>query len=256
MNFTLSGIEQVCSGALIAPTLVVTAGHCIYDEVGAMGLNYYFTKPGVALDAAVDSSIKQPKILKVFTKPGYLVNAADQKDDIAIIQLDYPLATTGFIRLATTAEILKLTKAQSLSGYGFGYVYETNASYSPYAREYSLNWQIPSISPPTTIQVYSTSATACSGDSGGPITAISETGEEILVAVMSGAAQVVNYCGSPGSDGKYIMKVTVVDTYKALIPTIAPTPVKKITKINCYKGKIKKVVSGVNPKCPKGYVKR
>ena len=86
------------------------------------------------------------------------------------------------------------------------------------------------------------------------------SGEEILLAVMSGAARVVDECGTVGPDGDYTMQATVVDTYmyliKNVVPSPAPTPTKKTIKINCYKGKVKKVVIGTNPKCPKGYVKR
>ena len=259
MTFKLSGIEQVCSGALLAPTLIVTAGHCIYDESGAMGTGYFFTKPGAELDAAINPAAKYPKISKVFTQPGYVVNAANQKDDIAFVQLDIPLATSGFIRLATADEVAKLISAQPLKGYGYGHVYETNKPYSVYAREYAVNWELPNTTPPTTVEIKGTTAVACSGDSGGPITTTSASGEEILVAVMSGAAAVVNHCGTAGSDGRYTMQVTVVDSFKALMPVIAvPKPsasptAKKRYKITCVKGKVKKYVTGTNPKCPAGY---
>ena len=259
MTFKLSGIEQVCSGALLAPTLIVTAGHCIYDESGAMGTGYFFTKPGAELDAAINPAAKYPKIAKVVTQPGYVVNAANQKDDIAFVQLDMPLATSGFIRLATADEVAKLISAQPLKGYGYGHVYETNKPYSVYAREYAVNWELPNTTPPTTVEIKGTTAVACSGDSGGPITTTSASGEEILVAVMSGAAAVVNHCGTAGSDGRYTMQVTVVDSFKALMPVIAvPKPsasptAKKRYKITCVKGKVKKYVTGTNPKCPAGY---
>lgn len=258
MSFKLSGIEQVCSGALLAPTLLVTAGHCIYDESGAMGTNYYFTKPGTELDAAINPAVKYPKIQKVFVKPGYVVNAANQRDDIAFVQLDLPLATSGFIRLATAEEIAMLTSSQVLKGYGYGHVYETNKPYSVYAREYAVNWEIPTTTPPTTVEIKGTTSVACSGDSGGPITTTSAAGEEILVAVMSGAASVVNHCGTVGADGRYTMQVTVVDSYRSFMPVIATpkpsdSPTVKRYKITCVKGKIKKFVTGTNPKCPSGY---
>ena len=40
---------------------------------------------------------------------------------------------------------------------------------------------------------------------------------------------------------------------KLAAPTIAP---KKIKVINCVKGKLSRKISGVNPKCPKGFVKK
>jgi len=250
----MSGVEQVCSAALLSPTVLVTAGHCIYDENGAMGTNYYFTKPGVALDAAIDPSAKKIKIAKVYVQPNFKNDAANQFDDIAYVELDSPIATTGFIKIATADEVAALTAGQTLKGYGFGHVYETNAPYAIYAREYSVNWETQTQNPPKTVQVNSTTSVACSGDSGGPLTITNSKGEEVVVAVMSGAARVINYCGTAGADGKFIMQATVVSSYDSIKPAAATykSPVKRY-KITCTKGKIKKSVTGTNPKCPAGY---
>lgn len=259
-TFKNDGVERVCSGALIRPTVVVTAGHCVYGSSGQLGTDYIFTKPGTPLDAAIDPNARQPKILKIFTKPGFDVNRVGLPDDIAFIQLDTPLASTGFIRVATSAEIANLKDQEIAKGYGFGAVYETGADYSVYPREYHIHWNIPKSNSATTINLNSSEATACRGDSGGPVTTILPNGEEVLLAVISGAARVIQFCGTPGADGEYTMQATNVQGYLSLIApllaTATPAPTKKIIKINCYKGKIKKVVSGTNPKCPKGYVKR
>ena len=262
ITFKSAGIERVCSGALIAPTVVVTAGHCVYDSKGNIGTDYYFTAPGIALDAAINPNVKPVKFLKAFSKSGFDVNAPGLPYDIAFIQLDSPLAKSGFIRVATATEVSKLADNEIAKGYGYGAVPELGMGYSIYPREYHIHWNAPKIFPASTIHLNSDSASACTGDSGGPITTVLPTGEEILLAVMSGAARVVEECGTQGIDGEYNMQATVVDTYLPLIKqllsaaTPSPTPTKKIVSIKCYKGKTKKVVSGTNPKCPKGYVKR
>ena len=260
ITFKHQGIDQLCSGALISPILIVTAGHCVYDEKGGVGTNYYFTKPGVALDAAINPKVKPVKFYKHFSKPGFDVNIPGQPDDIAFIQLDSPLATSGFIRVATADEISNVSDKEIAKGYGYGAVFETGMQYSIYPREFHIHWNKPTTTPPSRVELNSDVATACTGDSGGPITTVLPSGEEILLAVMSRAARVLNDCGTVGPDGEYTMQGTVVDSYKYLIknvvPSPTPKPTKKIIKITCYKGKVKKVITGANPKCPKGYVKR
>ena len=104
-TFQLNGASYVCSGALLSPTVIATAAHCTTDELGNMSSDYVFAAPGVALDAPIDPNAKRPKVTKVFTVPGYKLAATNESDDIAFLQLDMPIATKGFIRVATALEI-------------------------------------------------------------------------------------------------------------------------------------------------------
>ncbi|MFM8447985.1 MAG: hypothetical protein ACKN92_07475, partial [Candidatus Nanopelagicaceae bacterium] len=66
-------------------------------------------------------------------------------------------------------------------------------------------------------------------------------------------------------DGLFYMQVSLVSGFLPLIsselqksfllpkPTPTPTVKPKIYKITCVKGKIKKYITGTNPKCPVGY---
>ena len=241
--------QSVCSGILIAPKIIVTARHCVKSDSGIDGSNYLFTNPGARIDGAPSSA----KVARIVISD----------EDLAFIILDLPLSGATFLKIADKATIEALTYMYPLSGHGYGAVFETSASYSSIVRKYSLDWT-PSgqdSNSRNTYELVSSLSTPCRGDSGGPITATLASGEQVLLGVLSGAANVQNACGTPGSDGLYRIKVTLVHPYLNLVPeytevptaTQNPKPTKKIVKITCVKGKVIKTISGTNPKCPKGY---
>jgi hypothetical protein len=252
-SFTQAGIDQVCSGVLVSPIIIASAAHCTIDAMGNKSTNYIFTPPGTALDAPLNPAVRRPQVVKIFSSTG----------DIVFIQLDIPLATKGMIRVATSSEVTALDHQSEVMGYGFGKVFETGDLYSAYVRRYPLMWSADHDAT-NTLLITSKTATACVGDSGGAITARLSSGEEVLVAVMKGAASVVDGCATP-VNGVYTMMATAVHPYLNLISEILATPVttpapttspapKKI-KILCTKGKIKKYIYAVKPQCPKGYKK-
>lgn len=258
-TFKLGGIDQICSGSVLAPTVVVTAAHCVQNTLDEKSTDYIFAAPGVALDAPINPNVKRPLVTKVVTVPGFVLTDANQKDDIAFLILDIPIAAKGFIRVATQSEISSLNPGTGLTGYGFGFVPEENLSYSNFTRKFPLEWSLPKPGI-NSVEVSSTTSSACLGDSGGSITTKLSTGEEVLVGVTSGAASVSNRCGTL-IDGRYTMRITMVFPYLDLvkneltIPASTPSPkaITKLFKIICVKGKTKKTYSGKNPKCPSGY---
>jgi hypothetical protein len=243
-------IPSVCSGILIAPTIIVTARHCVRNDSGVDGSGYVFTNPGNRVDGLGAGA----KISRVVISD----------EDLAFIILDIALKGAEYLKVADMATIAAISDLTPLSGYGYGAVFETSEPYSPLVRKYALDWRSGGKDPKfnNTYELTSKSSSACRGDSGGPVIVTLGNGERALVAVISGAANVQNACGTLGSDGLYRMRVTLVSPYLSLVPEYtgvplaepAPTPTKKTVKITCIKGKVTKVISGSKPKCPKGYV--
>lgn len=258
-TYEIAGVPKICSGALLAPTVIVTAAHCVVDSAGNKSSKYVFAAPGVALDAPIDPNVKMPSVVKVFLNPSYLTAESKNQEDIAFVQLDTPLATKGFIRVATPSELNSLPDKSVLTGYGFGDVFENGADYSPFAKSYPLTWNLEKAGT-YSLDITSPSAAACLGDSGGPITFKLSSGEEVLVAVLDSAAEIFDHCGS-AVNGIYSMKATSVYPYLNLVSdllkvpslVIAPKPAAKKYKITCLKLKTKKYVTGTNPRCPAGY---
>ena len=243
-------IPSVCSGILIAPTIIVTARHCVRNDSGVDGSGYVFTNPGNRVDGLGAGA----KISRVVISD----------EDLAFIILDIALKGAEYLKVADMATIAAISDLTPLSGYGYGAVFETSEPYSPLVRKYALDWRSGGKDPKfnNTYELTSKSSSACRGDSGGPVIVTLGNGERALVAVISGAANVQNACGTLGSDGLYRMRVTLVSPYLSLVPEYtgvplaepAPTPTKQTVKITCIKGKVTKVISGSKPKCPKGYV--
>ena len=263
-TFKVNGVSDLCSGALISPTFIATAAHCVTGYDSKRHTDFIFTPPATKLDAPINS-VTQPKVLKLTIPEGYFKTESSEVNDIAFIQLDKPLATKGFIQIATDVEVSTILENAALKGYGFGAVYETGETYSLVAREYGLNWSKPKADSTQIFQLSSKNSVACSGDSGGPITFTPSSGPEVLVGVLHGAAFVSNRCGTTAPDGLYYMQVSLISSFLPLIneelkksfqlptPTPTATAKPKIYKITCLKGKTKKYLTGANPKCPIGY---
>ncbi len=103
---------------------------------------------------------------------------------------------------------------------------------------------------------------ACSGDSGGPVTALYK-GESIYLGTTPLGFTPGYYCGAGRSrvSEKPIGFFSPVYKHRDLIEAAenfikaSSTPATN-APIICYKGKLTKKISGKNPKCPKGFKKK
>ncbi|KAI9688329.1 MAG: hypothetical protein M1820_010257 [Bogoriella megaspora] len=92
------------TGWLIAPQLVVTAGHCVYDWSHGLGrcisVKAYIGYNG--RDSVTTGLAQQRRGLKIVTTGGWLQSAANRPNDVAFIQLDAPFKDAKYIRWTPT----------------------------------------------------------------------------------------------------------------------------------------------------------
>lgn len=254
-TFLDNGTPSLCNGALVAPTVIATARHCVVNEQGIFATNYVFSAPGARLDAPIDGTKVPTGINRLVIPQQSPVTGIDSRLDLAFIITNRPFTSGKPILFATPQQIAELSEVSSIAGYGYGAVYETGEKYSSLPRKFDLSWRGISLTEGTTsmYELLSEETAACKGDSGGPITAKLSDGREVLVGVISGAAETVEGCGTKLSDNYYRSRITLTHPYVAQIPPSALSSSPKSKKIVCVKGTKKRVVTGVNPKCPKGF---
>lgn len=257
VGFTYSdnGVPSLCSGALVAPDVIATARHCVVNRQGVAGTNYVFSSPGAKLDAPIDGSKVPTGVKQVIIPQQSPTTGLDFRLDLAFIVINKAFANGTPISFATPEEVAALSDSSAIAGYGYGAVFETGATYSSLPRKFDLSWKGSYLVEGTTTlyELLNENNIACRGDSGGPITVRLTSGKEVLIGAVSGAGEVANGCGTKLSDGFYHLRMTVFHPYINQIPKPTVTPAPKIKKITCIKGSKKKIIIGVNPKCPKGY---
>jgi len=160
------GDTLVCSGTVIAPHAILTAGHCLDSEL-----------PDIAVGDTLAAATRQ-RALAAFPHPDFDPSTLDH--DIAVVIVDPPLAiaplSIGATLAATAGSTIRIV------GYGWTVANDT----TPPARRTGTS-QIDAIDD---LRLTSRAAPsqACEGDSGGPALFDAGSGERVIGVASSGDA--------------------------------------------------------------------
>lgn len=275
-----------CSGVLIAPSIVATAGHCVLDSTGLVTTNVFVGDPGSAWNTINQSD----KILSVQITPGFQSGANNRvgDDDIVFLILNEKKAFDKRVRLASEVEIQNIqTKAGSLKVFGYGSVNDAgDPATTPRSTEGTFSSRITKSNMGILEPI---SKNVCQGDSGGPVLSITAT-EIVVIGVIVGT-DLRNACGktfgsftlvsrytnlafsaalaqmtnleeelakvvsdaSESSNSQYVVIDELNARISELEAEIERLKLRIPSTIVCIKGKVTKKVTTVNPKCPAGY---
>lgn len=215
-----------CSGTLIAPTVAVTAGHCVLDANGLVNREVYVGKAGSSFDSISSGDLVNSIEITSTYRTGGDGKIGD--DDLAFLVLSKPQTMSAPIRLASESEVTSYKASGTpLKAIGYGYYSDAGTEKVTYPKSFTgtfSNLQ-PTFANSAFMKSTATS-NSCAGDSGAPIVA-STPSTVILVGILTGTSRSIN-CGKKSPDGAYYSLFTLISRYSNLAFASALTSITKL----------------------------
>ena len=283
----------VCTGFLYSERIVFTAGHCLYEMTSRQP--FQGVQIGVPNETYTASSERISVVKSFVASNWGNFGWYDETNlnptgEFGIYILKEPIKVSGKVEIATPEKVKQLTNSNTLvTNIAYGKQTPDQAwsglpSRTPkYAQFPLISNEIVNASVSAALSFTGKTKynmtlhvlqlpggpSTCGGDSGSPFYLKEDETFIYLGALSNGLGGIPNCTGRPWIDSKMYMGsvnsfdytdlISQAEKYVADNPYVEPKSTssssKKKATITCIKGKSSKKVTGVNPKCSKGYKK-